>query len=148
MSREGADELTLRAEEEEEGMLRTFTDTADVGDCRWSPPFVDEDWHDICQAIFQGVEGSELEAVYYNYKELHKAVQRKKSGEKQEGQGRFGFLKEAKDKGVFYDLGSVQKIQTRPQARLDLWAIHLKSLTAALADALKRTEQSSSAREL
>ena len=24
-------------------------------------PFVDEDWHAICQAIFQGVEGSEWE---------------------------------------------------------------------------------------
>ena len=39
-------------------------------------------------------------------------------------------------KGIdFYDLGSVQEIQTRSQVSLDLWAIHLKSRTAALADA-------------
>ena len=38
--REGADELTLRAEEQ--GMLRTFIDTADVGESRWRPPL---DWH-------------------------------------------------------------------------------------------------------
>ena len=46
--REGADELTLRAEE---GMLRTIIDPADVGDNRWWPPLVDEDWHASCQAI-------------------------------------------------------------------------------------------------
>ena len=37
--REGADELTLRPEEE--GMLRTFIDTTDVGDNRWRPPVVE-----------------------------------------------------------------------------------------------------------
>ena len=51
--RRGADELTLRAEEE--GILRTF------------PPFVTEDSHAICQAIFQGVEGLEWETMYCNY---------------------------------------------------------------------------------
>ena len=34
--REGADELTLRRQEE--GMLRTFSDSTDVGDNRWRPP--------------------------------------------------------------------------------------------------------------
>ena len=53
-------------------------------------------------------------------------------------------LKEAKDKGKdCNDLGSMQKIQTRSQIRLDLRAIHLKSPTASLADALERTEQKS-----
>ena len=51
----GAGELALRREEE--GMLRTFVDTTDVGDSRWGPPLVDEDWHAICKAIFKGVEG-------------------------------------------------------------------------------------------
>ena len=51
-------------------------------------------------------------------------------------------LTEAKDKGIdFYDLGSVQKIQARPQVRLDLWTIHPKSPTAALANALEWAEQ-------
>ena len=38
--REGADGLTLRADEE--GALRTLIDTANVGDKRWEPPLVDE----------------------------------------------------------------------------------------------------------
>ena len=50
--REGADVLMLRAEEE--GVLRTFIDTTDVGRTR-TPA--------ICQAIFQGVEGSEWETM-------------------------------------------------------------------------------------
>ena len=33
VTREGADELTLR--DEDEGVLRNFTDTTDVGDSRW-----------------------------------------------------------------------------------------------------------------
>ena len=52
--REGADELIMRREEE--GMLRTFIDTSNVRDNRWGPPLVDEDWHALCQAIFNGVE--------------------------------------------------------------------------------------------
>ena len=56
--REGADELTLRPEEE--GTLRTFIDTTDVGDNRWRPPVVDEDWHAFCQVIVEGVEGSRM----------------------------------------------------------------------------------------
>ena len=49
-------------------------------------------------------------------------------------------LKEARDKGKdFYDLGSVHQI--RSEVRLDLQATHLKSPTAALANALERTEQ-------
>ena len=42
-------------------MLRTFIDTTDVGDSGWGPLVIDEDWHATCQAIFQGVEGSEWE---------------------------------------------------------------------------------------
>ena len=36
--REGADELTLRADEE--GALGTFVDTTNVGDRRWEPPLL------------------------------------------------------------------------------------------------------------
>ena len=46
---EGADELTLRAHEE--GVLRTFIDTTNVGNKRWRPPQVDEDRHAFCQAM-------------------------------------------------------------------------------------------------
>ena len=45
-------------------MLRTFIDTTDAGDNRWGPPLVDEDWHAICQAIFQSVgSGNPIEEV-------------------------------------------------------------------------------------
>ena len=47
--RGGAEELTVSADEE--GMLRTFIDTTDVGDNSWRPALVDEDWHAFCQAI-------------------------------------------------------------------------------------------------
>ena len=124
--------LTLRTEQE--GMLRTFI-------CRWRLPLVDECWHAICQAIFQGVEGSEWETMYYKYKELHQAVQCETSGENKKAKALWS-LKETKDKRTdFYDLDSVQKIQTGSQVRLDLWAIQLKSPTAAVASAPKRTEQ-------
>ena len=53
--REGADELTLRREEE--GMLRTLVETTSVGDSRWRAPLVDEHWHAMCQAICTGVDG-------------------------------------------------------------------------------------------
>ena len=72
--REGADELILRVQEE--GVLRTFSDTLNEGDQRWGPPPVDADWHAFCQANFQGIEGSEREAVFYRYNDLHQVVKR------------------------------------------------------------------------
>ena len=78
--------------------------------------------------------------MYHNYKELHKAVKCNKC-EKFEGQGKARWsLEEVEDKRIVgYDLGSVQKIQTRSPVRVGLWAFHLKSPTAALTDALRRT---------
>ena len=96
---------------------------------------MDEDWHAICQAMYKGVEGEEWERMYHNYKELHQAAKFLKPGESKKAKALWS-LKEAD----FHDLGSVQKIQTRLQLTLDLWAIHLKSPTAALAGALRRTE--------
>ena len=58
--REGADEITLRAEEV--GMQRTFINTKHVELERWGPPQVDADWHACCEAIYQGIEGQEWEA--------------------------------------------------------------------------------------
>ena len=51
--REGTDEVTLRAHEE--GVLRSFIDTAKVEDQKWEPPPVDADWHSFCQAIWTRV---------------------------------------------------------------------------------------------
>ena len=61
-------------------------------------PLVDEDWHAICQATFQGVEGAAGNALYSAYKELHNAVTCKKSGEKTRMARHFWTWKEAKDK--------------------------------------------------
>ena len=77
---EGADKLTLRAPEE--SVLRTFIDTRNVGNKRCGPPLVDADSHAFCQAIFQGVEGPEWDAMYYRYKDLHPSVKNKISEEK------------------------------------------------------------------
>ena len=48
-----------------------------------------------------------------------------------------GHEREAKDKGVDYYDTNHKKIQTRAQFRLELWAYHLKSPTAALAKSWK-----------
>ena len=55
---------------------------------------MDEDWHAICQAILQGVEGSET--MHYNLKELHHAVKCKKSGVSKNAKA----LWSLKDKGI------------------------------------------------
>ena len=69
---EGADELTLRAEEV--GMQRAFIDTKYIELERWGPPLVVADWHAFCQAIYKGIEGEEWEAWYDHYRELNQAT--------------------------------------------------------------------------
>ena len=110
---EGANELTFRAHEEV--VFRTVV-TTNVGNKRWGPPLVHEDWHAFCQAIFQGVEGPEWEAMYYQYKDMHQAMKSKKSGENKKAEV-LRALKEAKDGGVdFYDAGHEKESKTRAQA--------------------------------
>ena len=58
--REGAVELTLRAEEL--GSLRTIIDTKHIELERWGP-LVDVNWHAFCQAIYRGIAGREWEVV-------------------------------------------------------------------------------------
>ena len=43
-----------------------------VGDSRWGPPLVDEDWRAICQGIYKGVEGAEWKNLYYKFVEMNK----------------------------------------------------------------------------
>ena len=57
--REGADELTLRADEV--GTQWAFINTNHIEFERWRPPLVDADWHAFCQAICKGIEGEEWE---------------------------------------------------------------------------------------
>ena len=59
--------------------------------------------------------------MYYRYKDLHQAVNNKKSGENEKA-------KEAPDGRVlFHDASHEMEIKTRAQVRQRFWAIHLKS---------------------
>ena len=116
--REGADEQTLRADGE--GALRTFIDTTNVGDKkRWEPPLVDEDWHAVCQAIFQGVEGSQWETMFCKYVDLHKAANCQKILRNQEGHGALVFGRRKRQR---HRLSTIWAVCRRSQVRLDLWA--------------------------
>ena len=114
--------LPLRAHEE--GVLRTFIDTSNVGDQRWGSPLVDAEWHASCQAIFQGPE---WEAFDYHCKDLHQAVKSKTFGESKKSKVLWA-MKEAKDRGVgFPDMNHRKEIQKRAHCRLNLRAIHQKT---------------------
>ena len=74
--REGADELTLRADEA--GTQRAFMNTKHYELERWGPPLVDANWHAFCQTIFKGIEGEEWEELSYHHRELSQAAGVKK----------------------------------------------------------------------
>ena len=61
MCSEGADELTLRAEEV--GTQLAFINTKHFELERWGPPLVDADWHAFCQTTYKGIEGDEREEL-------------------------------------------------------------------------------------
>ena len=42
------------------------------------PPLVDADWHAFCHAMYQGIEGSEREELYFHYREMSKAARARK----------------------------------------------------------------------
>ena len=64
--------MTLRRGEE--GGLRTFIQTAIVGDKGWRPPLVGEDWHAVWEATHKGIAGEEWKKLYFKYVEIGKAV--------------------------------------------------------------------------
>ena len=68
--REGADELTLRADEV--GTLRDFINTDHIELERWRPPLVDADRHAFCEAIYKGIEGEDWEELYCHYRDMSK----------------------------------------------------------------------------
>ena len=79
--REGADELTVRADEV--GTQRAFINTKHIEFKRRRPPLVDADWHACCQAIYREVEGKEWENLYYHYREMSQATGAKRPSESQ-----------------------------------------------------------------
>ena len=126
--REVADELTLRANEE--GALRTFVDTTNVGDkkdgenCWWMSIGTP-------RPFSRDRNGRPCTASVWNCTKRSNVRNRKK------GQGTLV----SEDK----DLGNVQKVHTISQVRVALWAIHLKSPSAALEKDLGGLEQVESA---
>ena len=56
--REGPEDLTLRTEEV--GSQKSCINIGHIAEDRWGPPLVDADWHAFCQAIYKGIESSEL----------------------------------------------------------------------------------------
>ena len=68
-SREGADDLTLRAEE-----VNTLK-ACITKENRWEPPLVDADWHAFCQANYKGIGGSGWEIEGSEWEELYFSLQ-------------------------------------------------------------------------
>ena len=101
---------------------------------------MDADWHAFCQAIFEGIEGSEWEELYY-YRDLIRQQEPKNQVRVKE-QKPFGRLNAAKDRREdFYDPARKDNILGRHQTRQELWREHLKDRIEALDNALKCLEK-------
>ena len=106
-------------------MLRTFIDT-NVGDSRWRPPLVDEDWHAACQLIYcKFVEPNKADNVCHT-----SGNNRAKT---------LSIVTEAEEKGdAYYDQTSEQQIVSLDMVRQASWDTHLQNPTIALDEALRR----------
>ena len=126
--REGADELTLRADEV--GTQRAFINTEHIELERWGPPQVDVDWHAFCQAIYKGIEGKEWEELYYHYREMSQAT----GAERPKKPKALWAMKTVWDRvEEYYHPGRKEDILGRTKTRLDLCEEHLKDPIVALA---------------
>ena len=83
--REGADDLTVSAEDFDKAddltlragefnTLKACINVDHVGEHCGRPPLVDADWHAFCQAISEGIEGSEWKELYFHYRDMSKAA--------------------------------------------------------------------------
>ena len=63
---------------------------------------VDADWHALCQALYEGIEGEDWGEFFVSYKELSRAVGVKKPQEAQKAKALWK-MKVAKDAGEEYD---------------------------------------------
>ena len=114
------------------------------GKARMSSP--SEHMKKVCsapQAIFQGVEGTEWEAIYCQYKELQQAMKNKKSGENKKAKVLWA-LKEAKDRGGrgdFCDAGHEKESKTRAQAVCEQKTGTIKRMTVLRCCALEQESQ-------
>ena len=116
--REGADELTLRADEVE--TLRAFINMDHIEFERWEPPLVVADCDGFSQATCKGIEGEESEELYCYCRDMSKATGAKKPSESQKAKAHWA-MKAAKDRGeVYYDPVCKEDIFGRTRTRLDL----------------------------
>ena len=72
VQREGADDVTLRADEFH--TLKACINVDHIDEQFLGPPLVDADWHAFCQAIYEGIEGNEWEELYRRCGEMSKAA--------------------------------------------------------------------------
>ena len=133
--REGPEELTLRAEEVDS--QQACFNVGHIAEDRWRPPLVDADWHAFCQAIYEGIEGSNWEELYEHYEEVSGEAGVRKPNETQNA-GAFWKMKAAKDSGE--DFHVPDDILGRNRTRRELWEEHLKDPIVALDKALKCAE--------
>ena len=110
--REGADEFTLRAQEE--GVLRPFIGTSNVGDKKWVPHARRQGLACLLPGHFPRNRRSEWEAIY-RYKDLHQAVESKKLNGNNKAKVLWA-MKEAKDRGANYDDTNHKKIRREPSS--------------------------------
>ena len=108
-TREGADDLTLRAEEVK--TVKACSNIDHVEENRWGPPLVDADWHAFCLAN----------------REMSKATGAKKLSESQKAKALWA-MKAAEDSGEeFCDPARKDIILRRQQTRLELWEEHSRT---------------------
>ena len=81
VSKEGADDLTLRAEEV--NTLRACINVDHIEENKFGPPVVDADCHAFCQATHEAIEGNEWEELYSHYREMSRAAGARKPSESQ-----------------------------------------------------------------
>ena len=109
--REGADELTVRADE-----VETLRATIKIEFDRWEPPLADANWHTFCQGMYKGIEGEEWEELHCHYRDLSKATRERKSRVIVKKRP-FWAMKAAKDRIEFYDPARKNNILGRKQTR-------------------------------
>ena len=51
------------------GTKKSCINVDHVSQERWSPSWVDADWHAFCQVIYKGIEGEDCEELYDCYEE-------------------------------------------------------------------------------
>ena len=77
--KEGADDLTLRADEE--ALAFTFFGTKEINIEECGPSLANEDWHAICQVLYQSIETEEWYNMYETF-ELNRELHIKGQGKK------------------------------------------------------------------